>query len=92
VLLFILIAAIQAFLAAGLFGAAAAVADSGSPVPAWLSVTVSVLGTPGIFLSGMLQPRIGNLRSISVGFGIGGVLWGCVIALITLYILRRRSQ
>ena len=92
VLLFTLIAAIQASLAAGLFGMAMAVGDSGQPVPAWLAIAVSVLGTPGAFLSGVLQPRLGDPRSIYVGFGLGGVLWGCVIGLITWYVRGRRSR
>jgi hypothetical protein len=92
VLLFILIGAIQASLAAGLFGYASAIADSGQPVPGPLSIAVSVLGTPGMFLSDALKQRLGDPTSIYVGFGIGGVLWGCVLGLITLYIRRRRSR
>ena len=92
VLLIILIAALQAFLAAGLFGFAFAIGDSGSPVSAWLSVPVSILGTPGIFLAGALQPRLGDPTSTYVGFGLGGVLWGCVIGLIALYARKRRSR
>lgn len=92
VLLVVLIAAIQAALAAGLFGLAAAIDDSGSPVPSWLAAAVSVLGTPGKFLSGALRPSVGDPRSVYVGFGLGGVLWACVIALITLSVRRRRSR
>ena len=92
VLLLILIAATQATLAAGLFGLAFAIGDSGRPVPGWLRVAVSVLGAPGVFLSGALQSRLGDPRSIFVGFGLGGVLWGCVIGLIILYGRRRRSR
>ena len=92
VLLFILIAAVQAFLAAGLFGAAQAIGNSGQPMPVWLAVAVSVLGTPGAFLSAALQPRLGDPRSIAVGFGVGGFVWGCVIGLITFYVRRRRSR
>jgi hypothetical protein len=91
VLLVISIAAIQASLAAGLFGLAVAIGDSGHPAPAWLSVTVSILGTPGIFLSDALQPRLGDPKSMFVGFGLGGVLWGGVVWLIVHFARRRRS-
>ena len=90
VVLLILIAATQATLAAGLFGLAFAIGDSGRPVPSWLRVAVSVLGTPGRVLSGALQSRLGDPTSMFVGFGLGGVLWGCVIGLIILYARRRR--
>lgn len=92
VLLVILIAAFQAALAAGLFGMAAAISDSGQPVPGWLAVVVSVLGTPGRFLSNALNPSLGDPRSVYVGFGLGGVLWGCAIGLVTLYARTRRSR
>ena len=92
VLLLILIAATQASLAAGLFGLAFAIGDSGRPVPGWLRVAVTVLGAPGVFLSGALQSRFGDPTSIYIGFGLGGVLWGCVIGLIILYGRRRRSR
>jgi hypothetical protein len=92
VLFGILIAAIQAALAAGLFGLAVAIGDSGRPAPAWLGIAVSVLGTPGIFLSDALQSRLGDPWSIYVGFGRGGALWGGVIGLVTRYARRRRSR
>jgi hypothetical protein len=92
VILLVLIAATQASLAAGLFGLALAIGDSGRPVPGSLRVAVSVLGAPGIFLSGALQSRLGDPTSIFVGFGLGGVLWGGVIGLIILYGRRRRSR
>ena len=91
-LLLILISATQACLAAGLFGLAFAIGDSGRPVPGWLHVAVSVLGTPGMFLSGVLQSRLGDPTSIFVGFGLGGVLWGCVIGSIILYASKLRSR
>jgi len=87
-----LLAATQACLAAGLFGLAFAIGDSGRPVPGSLRVAVSVLGTPGIALSGALQSRLGDPTSVFVGFGLGGVLWACVIGLIILYGRRRRSR
>jgi hypothetical protein len=86
------IAAMQGALAAGLFGMAGAVSDSGRPLPRWLSVAVSVLGMPGILLSDALQSRLGDRRSIYVGFALGGVVWGCAIGAITLYVRRRRTQ
>lgn len=91
-LLAILITAIQAALAAGLFGLAGAIGDSGRPVPTGLGVAVSILGTPGIFLSSTLQSRLGDPRSIYVGFALGGALWGSLIGLIAFYARRRQSQ
>ena len=70
----VLIAAIQAALAAGLFGLAFAIGDSGRPVPGWLGVAVSVLATPGRFVSDALQSRLGGPASIYAGFGLGGVV------------------
>lgn len=88
-LLVILIGAIQATLAAGLFGLTTAIRDSGREVAGWLGIAASILETPGKLLSDALTPGLGNPNSIYVGFGIGGVLWGCAIASLTFYARKR---
>jgi hypothetical protein len=88
-ILVILIGAIQATLAAGLFGLTTAIRDSGRDVSGWLGVIASILQTPGKLVSDAQTPSLGNPKSIYVGFGIGGVLWGCAIALLAFYIRRR---
>lgn len=91
-LLVILIGAIQATLAAGLFGLTTAIRDSGREVPGWLDIAGSILATPGKLLSDALAPSLGNPESIYAGFGVGGVLWGCVIGLLTFYVQRRLTR
>lgn len=87
----VLVAIVESLLGVSAFGIAFGSADGGGHVPIWLNVAVDVLAVPGIYLSSALMSGLGDPGSIVVGFGIGGLLWGCVIATVVEFCRGRSS-
>jgi hypothetical protein len=73
------------------FSYAFGIGDGGDRVPSWLIAVVDLTGMPGLYLASLLQSSLGDPASFVVGFGVSGLLWGCLVAAAAAYGLRRRS-
>ena len=92
ILIAVLVAIIQAWVGVTALSSALAIGDGGGHVPWRLTALVYVTSVPGVYLSNALESSLGDPASILVGFGISGLVWGCLIAVAARYWMRRRSR
>src|SRR5580765_7254874 len=84
------VAVVQAFTAIAALAEAMALGDAREPVPPWLGVFTRVAGFPALPLSDVLAHVLDDLWALGVGYALGGLAWGCLVA--GALTLRRRRR